>query len=304
MKTSYNIIWVDDEPNSTDTDQEDVKDFLGNFGIKADITFVEAPPDGSIKEKLVHHLKNPDLDLLMVDYNMVGLAGDQLINLIRETDHIYLPVIFYSSSTVEELHKAVQEAALDGVYIANRDFLIQKFGNVVKSLLVKEQTVKQVRGLLMEGVSEIDARFYDIFFKAWNDCSSEQRTEIEQSLRKIVSNREKEARKNNQSFPESSDDFETHIKQTFLTAKYDTNTRWRLTKKILRLIDHPTKDIDTLQEFALKEDTETTLSRLRNNYAHKTRLQLEESHTPEKCIQIREELRSQLANLDSIQGSE
>lgn len=94
MKIAYNILWIDDEPSSIDTDQEDVKEFLEEVGIRPDINFVEAPADGSIKDRLEHHLKNPDLDLLMVDYHMNGLQGDQLVRLIRETDHIYLPVIF------------------------------------------------------------------------------------------------------------------------------------------------------------------------------------------------------------------
>jgi CheY-like chemotaxis protein len=228
MKTAYHILWIDDEPKSTDTDQEDVKDFLEAIGIRADISFVEAPEDGSIRERLEHHLKDPDLDLLMVDYNMAGLQGDQLVRLIRETDHIYLPVIFYSSSSVSDLLDAVREAELDGVYIANRTALIQKVRSVVGSLLVREQTVKQVRGLLMEGVSEIDAQFYEIFLKVWPKLDSDQQAQIAKYLKEIVDERAKSATKRAEAFPLDAETLGGHLTEKLLTAAYDTHTRWRL----------------------------------------------------------------------------
>jgi len=246
MKTAYKILWVDDEPNSVDTDKEDVEEFLEEFGIRADIYFVEAPPDGSIKDKLEHHLTDPDLDLLMVDFNMEGLKGDHLVKLIRETDHIYLPVIFYSTSRVEDLMDAVRDAEIDGVYIANRDFLMNKVKDVVGSLLVKEQTVKQVRGLLMEGVSEIDTQFHEIFFKAWEGLDTEKKTFIGEYLRNILEDRAQSSTKKAKNLPENTTQFDTHLKENFLTACYDTYTRWRLTMKVLELIDHPEEGLSKL----------------------------------------------------------
>ncbi|MCY4325971.1 MAG: response regulator, partial [Rhodobacteraceae bacterium] len=148
MKTSYNILWIDDEPNNTQPDQIDITEFLEEFGIYADIKLVEAPPDGSIHDRIKDNLSNPELDILIVDYHMNGLSGDELVHLIRNTDHVYLPVIFYSSSPEEEIFDAVCTKRLDGVYIANRRFLMDKFKDVVRSLLNKEQTTKQTRGLL------------------------------------------------------------------------------------------------------------------------------------------------------------
>jgi CheY-like chemotaxis protein len=303
MKTSYNIIWVDDDPTSTETDQEDVSEFLEEYGIRADITIVEAPADGSIREKLEHHLLDPELDLLLVDYHMEGLNGDQLVKLIRQSNHVYLPVIFYSSSPVQELYDAVRDSALDGVYIANRDFFINKVRDVVQSLLVKEQTVKQVRGLLMEGVSEIDTRFQEIFFKVWEDCSAEKKTDIHKYLSDIVKDRAKSAAKKHEKFPDH-DALDEHLKESFLTAKYDTYTRWRLTRKLLELVEHTPDDIDLLKEFAEREEGQQSLNSLRNDYAHKSRQLLTENHTPERCIEIRRDLRAQFANIDSILGTE
>lgn len=304
MKTAYQILWVDDEPKSTDTDQEDVKDFLEEFGIRADINFVEAPEDGSIKERLEHHLKDPDLDLLMVDYNMAGLQGDQLVRLIRETDHIYLPVIFYSSSSVSDLLDAVRAAELDGVYIANRTALIQKVKSVVGSLLVREQTVKQVRGLLMEGVSEIDTQFYEIFLKTWSKLNPSQQSQIAKYLQEILSERAKLAKKKADDFPMDVEILGRHLTEKLLTAAYDTHTRWRLTRKILDISGTAEDYIGELKKFAEPEAGEIPLNTFRNDYAHKSRKLLSKSHDRDRCIKIRKSLRAHSANIDAILGSE
>ena len=304
MKTSYTILWVDDDPNSVDTDREDVKDYLEEYGIRADIKFVEAPADGSIKERLEYDLNNPDLDILMVDYHMEGLQGDQLVRLIRETDHIYLPVIFYSSSSVTDLLNAVREAELDGVYIANRSALMNKVKSVVGSLLVREQTVKQVRGLLMEGVSEIDAQFNEIFQKVWQELSGEQQAEIEKYLQNILNERAKSASSKAEKLPNGVEEFGKHIVQRFLTVSYDTYTRWRLTKKVLELAGHDEKDVAELKKFATLPEGQKPLNGLRNDYAHKSRKLLAEEHNDARCVEIRKALRSQSANIDAILGSE
>ena len=306
MKTSYNILWVDDEPNSVDTDIADVEEYLAEYGIDANIMFVGAPSDGSVKQQVDQYLDNPDLDILLVDYHMDGMNGDELVRMIRETDHVYLPVIFYSSSTVDELFSAVNQAQLDGVYIANRDRsgLINKVKAVVASLLKREQSVKQVRGLLMEGVSEIDAQFFEIFKKVWAKLDREQRESIATYLREIMDQRSASAKKTADEFPNNVEGFDTHILSKFLTKSYDTRTRWRLTSKVLELVGGSDAQRETLKEFDNVAPDSRSLNDLRNDYAHQTRKELDKDHSAERCVEIRKALRSQTANIEAILGSE
>jgi CheY-like chemotaxis protein len=306
MKTAYKILWIDDDRKTVDVDQEEVGDFLDQFGIRADITFVEAPADGTIRDRLEHDLKDPDLDILLVDYMMDGLRGDQLVHLIRESDHIYLPVIFYSSSSVDELFRAVSASKLDGVYVANRTALMNKFESVVKSLLVREQTVKQVRGLLMEGVSEIDAQFFEIFQSVWVGLDPDSKGHVIAYLQRILDDRAKSATSKAGELPKSVAGFEAHIKDGFLTGAYDTSTRWRLTMKLLKLAGHPEEHIAELKKFAdaASAKPERPLNMLRNDYAHQTRKALEAGHSDDRCVEIRRAITSQSANIDSILGTE
>jgi CheY-like chemotaxis protein len=303
MKTYYRIIWIDDDMDTTTIDRDDVVDYLEDRGIRADITPVQAPADGSVHEQLNHLIYDPDLDILMVDYNMDGLQGDKLVDLIRNSDHVYLPIIFYSSSPVDELFEAVKNSQLDGVYIANREQLLPKFKSVVESLLVKEHTIKRTRGLLMEGVSEIDARFKGILDQAWKHLNDDDKKKLKKHLGDIVAGRVKSAERVAKKFPRNLAEFEEHIAEKFMTKSYDTYTRWRFISKVLELLKHDEEVQKTLKEFGESNDESPPLNGLRNIYAHQTRAQLGETHSTENCIKVRKDLRRHQSNIDMIEGS-
>lgn len=300
MKTSYEILLIDDDLESVDTDREDVSDFLETFGIKSNIVPVEAPADGSVRDLIVGLLANPELDLLMVDYHMDGLPGDELVKLIRNSDHIYLPVIFYSSSPVSDILDAVRASELDGVYVTNRKFLVEKFKEVVRSLLNKEHTTKRTRGLLMEGVSEIDATLNKLFQSAWTASGEEVKEKIMKYLLDIVKDRAKSTNRALASFPAEIGEFSEHVKESFFSTTYDTNTRWRVVQKILNLLEHDEKQVNTLKEFGQDSGGVPSLNKLRNIYAHSTREALQSDHSELKCISVRRTLRKQNENIESI----
>lgn len=100
---------------------------------------------------------------------MPGMRGDELVRIIRQSNHIFLPVIFYSSQNIEQVYESVREKKLDGVYIASRENFDEKFRAVVRSLLFKEHSIQQTRGLLMEEVSEFDVRLKEVFERAWRE---------------------------------------------------------------------------------------------------------------------------------------
>ena len=318
MKISYKILWVDDQPKSIVDDLQDVIDFLEEFGIRADISVITAPSDQSALDRIKDSIsvittssdqsildlvkdsiKDPELDILLVDYHMEGMEGDELIRQIRETDHVYLPVVFYSSSGVDAILNAAHVAQLDGVYIAARDQLIQKFKDVAQSLLNKEHTTKRTRGLLMEEVSEIDAKFKDVYEQAWGKLTEGDRGKLTNYLKEIVEEQAQYANNKSKEFPNDTTAFSSHMDKEFLSKSYDTYTRWRVVRKMLNYLEYD--DLGSrniLKRFGPQE--EDSLLNLRNIYAHNTRLKLEEGHSDEKCVEIRRELRHQQSNIDRI----
>ncbi|MCY4171668.1 MAG: response regulator [Bacteroidetes bacterium] len=297
MKLSYDILWVDDNLDSIAEDRRTIEEFLEGFGIYANISPVTNSDDDLLNE----HIHNPDLEILLVDYHMDDMDGADLINRIRQTNHVYLPVIFYSSSPLEVLLKAANEAQLDGVYIAQRDFLIQKFQDVAKSLLNKEHTIKRIRGLLMEEVSEIDEKLQEIFRMIWNGLSGNNKKELMIYLKdKIIQQRADSANKKLKNFPNTVDDFSQHMSERFLSKSYDTYTRCRIVNKMLGFKNNNLGEYKQVFKEFFNHGNEDSINRLRNNYAHTPLRTLKQAHSLENCVKIRKELHRQLKNINRI----
>ncbi len=299
MKLYYNIVWVDDDMLSTKTDREEVKEILNEYGIRANIQTLVALPDGSIQTMIEDYLTDHKLEMLVIDYQMPTFNGDQLVKKIREHNQIYLPIIFYSSADSERvLFDKVSKLKLDGVYITTRRFLQKKIKDVINSLLKKEQTITQARGLLMDSVSEIDANFHKIFFDFWGKSEDEIKKEIHEILKGIVKSKTRDTDKKFKKFPDINS-FENHLKEKFLTSDYDTYTRWRITLKLLELNGHNQNEINILKEFATKSNG-ISLNDWRNDFAHKSEEKL--SLSPAQYKEIRSKIHEQRDNNDKILG--
>lgn len=294
MKISYKILWIDDQLDHIEEDRIGAEEFLEQFGIHADISTVTNPADQSIPDSVEKHIRNPELDLLLVDYHMDGMNGAELVDRIRNTDSVYLPVIFYSARDIEDILKAAYDAQLDGVYITHRNQLIGKFRKVVQSLLKKEHTTKRTRGLLMEEVSEIDARFKAIYESVWEKLSEDNRQKLIQYLKNIIADQAKNAEKKSEKFPADLESFSRHMDEKFLSPSYDTFTRWRIVCKMLEYMEYDSGNREILKEF------KNRLLDLRNTYAHRTKQELQENHSEDQCVEIRREIRRQLDNVNHI----
>ena len=302
MKTEYLILWVDDEVDNEDV--VNVDEFLETHGVRADIRLIQPKTGDDMHEMVREVVNDANLDLIIVDNKMFGndggMDGNQLIQQIRDSDHVYLPVIFYSSGGIEPLMKAAQEQKLDGVYLTGRDQLFEKTKTVITSLLRKEQTIKQTRGLLMEGVSEIDAKFGKLFALVWAKLNDPQKTAVIRYFHEKMKDQKSDADQRVSSFPSELSAFWEEMSANFVSSAYQTSTRWKVLKKALDSLNVSGELKRTFIEFHTRNDGETPIVTLRNNYGHKTRDELEHNHTTAKCIAIRRELRRQHKNLDNI----
>lgn len=300
MKTEYHIIWVDDELDTVEIDISDTIEFLSNFGIEAKIKTLEAIGGIDIQEKIKTELQDPELDLIVVDFLMPDVKGDTLIDNIRTSDHVFLPVIFYSQNGIKALFTQVEELQLDGVYIAHRDRLIDKIKEVTTSLLRKEQTTKRTRGLLMEGVSEIDANFGKLFINLWDILNDNQKQILILYLKEKLSERKSNTDKFIEKIPDSLDEFRSSMENNFVSQKFDTYMRWKVIKKAFSLLDNNSDEVEIFYRLFDRRNGSEPLAVMRNKYGHKTREELERTHNPELCKYIREELRNQLNNMMTL----
>ena len=283
--------------SSVEEDQAAVKRFLERFGIVAELRAIESNGDGRIHDQIKDFVNDPDLDLIVVDYLMDEMNGEELISQIRSSEHVFLPVVFYSSNGVQSLAEAAAKSQLDGVYLAPRNGVRQKIELVITSLLRKEQSIKRVRGLLMEGVSEIDATFGIVFDELWNKLASSERLQVIAYFKEQLADRAKGANEAVSKFPENEDAFVEYAVKEFVTPKFDTALRWRIIKKSLKILK-----VDDVVQSTFHElfEPKGSLIRLRNDYAHKTRIELEKLHNDSLCVGIRKALHRHVSNLETI----
>ena len=300
MKTQYRILWVDDDVDSIETDLEDIKEFFENRGIEPLLMIELADDETNIHTKIESRLDDPDLDLIVVDFRMPGVNGSELISQIRRSDHIFLPVVFYSTVGTAELHRLAAEAALDGVYIADRRRVGFKVQEVAESLLRKEQTTKRTRGLLMEGTSEIDATFAQLFSIVWDELSDDQKDTLIGYLSDKLNDKCSNAERTRDSIPKDREEFFALMDANFVSAEYDTHTRWKVLKKAFAILGWKGNEVQTFNELYQTADASTPIMSLRNNYAHRTREQLRADHSEESCIDIRRKLRAQFDNMKKL----
>ena len=301
MKITYDILWVEDEPEKIQALKNSAEAYLNDYGIRANVTLINSRGKLNLYESLKMDLENPNLDMIVVDYHMPSMRGDELVKIIRESNHIFLPVIFYSSRNIEEVYQSVQNKKLDGVYIVAREMFQPKFNAVVKSLLYKEHSIKHTRGLLMEEISEFDSLLKEVFVRGLQKMTSEQKLQLQSYVRKLAKERKKRAKRLERDIPDEVTEFELAMPEKLCTMMFDTMLRWKIIRRVLgyNQIDKNVRDV--FDRFAgSSKQHHTPLNSIRNQYAHRTRAELGEEHTEEKCIEIRKEIGVQQKNLEKI----
>jgi len=318
MKLTYNVLCVDDRISTLDKTQSDLFEFNNNVGIETKYTDIEVKPGPrenpddfwlriltEIEEAFAENI----YDMILVDLHMpLKVSGVDVIHSIRNSHTIYRPIIFYSAgdpktddNAIEQLNAAIRQAELlgKGVFITSRRDLINKAKDIFTEMHNEEHKVNRVRGLLMDRVSELDASIVEL---VQND-SLWDLVPDGQGKNKIVSEfrgyLQKDCEKAN-TLLETIKQFDINAIQDFLKNNPKDVSTYRkgyLLRSIL-------KQAEELKPFAevLKEGIEgdTSLRGLRNEYGHTTVEKLNNTHTVEKCISIRNESRRQLENINSI----
>src|ERR1700680_402607 len=126
MNLTFNVLWFDDTADfffSLDFDPFEGQ--VRSWGFEPSLELVTTPAEFIKKDPF------NDYDLIVVDYNLGDNQphGETFIKRIR--DHrIYTEVIFYSAQPSTNLWTAISQAQLEGVYVANRQAILDKLSSV------------------------------------------------------------------------------------------------------------------------------------------------------------------------------
>lgn len=158
MNLIFHILWFDDtEDFFHSLDLEPFSDQVIAWGFEAEVELVTTAEDFMKEEPWAKY------DLIVVDYNLGEKIphGEEFIKRVRN-HNVYTEVIFYSTNPSSDLWKLIQERQLEGVFVANRQVILQKLESVAHQAVHKVLDLNNMRGMVMAEVGDIDQILDDI----------------------------------------------------------------------------------------------------------------------------------------------
>jgi hypothetical protein len=136
----------------------DLRAYVEDLGFKFENPKIESDNSN------IDNINYKDYDLILMDYKFSGGEnGAVLINKIR-SHNFFSEIVFYSSSEISDLRKAVLENSLDGVYCVGRSAsaFLPTVQDVIKATVKKILDVNTMRGIVMAETSDIDEKMIKI----------------------------------------------------------------------------------------------------------------------------------------------
>ena len=156
MKTSYNILWIEDNFSHVESS---ISGLLNRFAEQGFNLVVEKRSGLNysdidlLKERLKTY--NP-YDMIVFDFELGEgqLNGSQIAKELRA--NIYTDMIFYSGKSVEAMRKALYDEEVDGVYIVHRSAFLDDAWLIFEDNIRKICDINSMRGVLLDEMSSVD----------------------------------------------------------------------------------------------------------------------------------------------------
>lgn len=155
MRLDFNVLWVDDQPDSVMAQIEAIERQMREQGFAINPTLCSKIED--VHVQLANDVFNDEVDMILVDWDLgEGAKGQDAIAEVRQRIP-YKDVVFYSANTdVNALKELVFKSGLEGVYCAPRSELVEEVMGVFDSLVKKVLDLDHTRGIVMGATSDID----------------------------------------------------------------------------------------------------------------------------------------------------
>lgn len=245
MKLEYKILWLDDQIQDFIDDEmiQEVEDYLIEQGFKPTIVTVSKSSD-------FFKTLDDSFDLLLTDYHLNDINGDEVIKKIRSQDYsVMSEVLFYTAKAdLKDTDKINRVSFLETNTLLgdHRELVLKAAKNLIGLTLKKFQNIVAMRGMIMHETSSLDV-------------------EMENILQKIISK------------SESSEDIISIIKQKYKKSNEDFNKRIDKATEanlILKIIGAShrqraiLRNLDNGKEKTVMTDYENQIISLRNKFAH------------------------------------
>jgi CheY-like chemotaxis protein len=162
MKLDYNILWVDDRIKDRPFQKilNETKEFLLNQYFNCNIIEAE-----DFNEFVEIFSKEKEFDIIITDYSLnEGTFGSQVIDFIRDSQHNFTEIFFYSANDNVKDVKLFSNNRITFFQLTGGDYkeLEDEILAVINQTIKKFQNIVAMRGMIMNEVSNLDAQMLEI----------------------------------------------------------------------------------------------------------------------------------------------
>lgn len=164
MKLDYKILWLDDQIKDFIEDEiiAEVEEYLSLQGFRPEIITTSKSHD--FFEKL-----DNSYDLILTDYHLNDINGDEVIKKIRSQDYSVLTeILFYTAKAdLKDTDKISRVSFLETNTLLgdHRDEVLRATINLIELTIKKFQSIVAMRGMIMHETSSLDVEMENILQK-------------------------------------------------------------------------------------------------------------------------------------------
>lgn len=172
MRLDFNVLWVENQQDLVQSQQEKLERQVRNEGFRLQVKFVSSVDEAV--QCLSDDIYSDHVDLILMDYDLgPGKKGDDGLVEVR-TRIPYRDVIFYSSQA-NDLLQIVLRRGVHGIYCSTREELPDTSIGVFEALVKKVVDIDHSRGIVMGTTSDIDHFVMDALADAFDKSTPEVR---------------------------------------------------------------------------------------------------------------------------------
>jgi CheY-like chemotaxis protein len=154
MQIEYKILWLDDQIDSFIDDEyvDEIKDYLKNEGFEAIVETVDNSDD-------FFSQLDSTYDLILTDYHMDTMNGDEVVNKIRNDSKIFSEILFYTAKMdLKDICKIDRVSFLqtDSQGDTHEKAVVKKIKSLIDLTIQKFHDIVVMRGMIMNETSDMD----------------------------------------------------------------------------------------------------------------------------------------------------
>lgn len=310
MKIDFTILWVDDNKDFVDSIRPQLEKWMDIQGLGLKICW--HPRESGIYSDL----DKGNIELIILDYHLKGgKNGDAIISEIRKKG-FYEDIVFYTTkSNTNTLFKV----SPDGVFFSERDDAKDRIKDLLNIKIRRSLDLATLRGWIVADSIELEILLLTVlasFFKDHGELSRDRAMKVLSEdgafffgrLREYVNDALKKNIHDLTTSPEDGIfDFggkhkvlngivKDHISALQKQSKNTAALKFQACKKILDVFPQEIIEIRNALAHQIAEVSETGHKKLKS----KTKAASELVITPEKCVEIRKNIRKHFENLTEL----